>query len=106
MTIKEIFHNAASYLERYGWKADTYGDHGGPRCAVGAFMSASMWTRPAYQLDDMHPPGGTTLVTAAWERLLKRVGATSRVGVATWNDCVSKDEVVRTFRELAEECVL
>jgi hypothetical protein len=36
----EIFQKAASYIRKYGWQVEGMGQHGRPRCSMGALDSA------------------------------------------------------------------
>jgi hypothetical protein len=35
-----IFRKAAAYIRRYGWQQEGMGEHGAPRCSMGALDSA------------------------------------------------------------------
>ena len=43
----DIFIRAAAYIRQYGWQLEGMGDHGRPRCSMGALASAN----PAIEWD-------------------------------------------------------
>jgi hypothetical protein len=40
-TAEQVLRGAAQYIREHGWRRRYYGTHGGPRCMLGALMSAS-----------------------------------------------------------------
>lgn len=49
-----IFARAAAYIRRYGWQKEGMGEHGAPRCSMGALESAgpprAEWSRDLAEL--------------------------------------------------------
>lgn len=94
MTPAEVLRKAAEYLATRGWKQNTVGEHGGPRCAVGSIWSASGWTGNRADLD--------TLVESAWNEMEAHLGVPS---LARWNDerGRTREEVIAKLREVADK---
>lgn len=49
----EIFFNAASYIEEYGWQISGMSEYGRPRCSMGALASAhreAVWDKDLSEL--------------------------------------------------------
>ena len=87
MTTREVLLGAAEYLRKYGWIQWETGNHGGPRCALGALESVD--------IDSVYDD--------AEYRLLRTVGASS---VVKWNDAPGRtvEEVIAAFEKAAAEC--
>ena len=95
MTPADVLREAASYLETRGWKRGDMGNHGGPRCAVGALHSA------VGAQDYSHLScNDEELVEAAWTLAEERIPCQS---LSRWNDQPHRtaEEVISTLRTVA-----
>ena len=95
MTPADVLRRAADYIAEHGWKRGDMGDHGGPRCAVGALHSAVGAQDYSHLGDDSE-----RLVEAAWTLAEVRIPCQS---LSRWNDQPHRtaEEVISTLRTVA-----
>lgn len=88
--LADVYEKAAEYLEEYGWRQNSGGVHGGPRCLVGA-IDSSLLVITRYPL---------------FSRACNFVATALEVDCEMdWNDDPSrtKDEVINVLHGLANK---
>jgi hypothetical protein len=94
----EHFRAAAAYLTSFGWRQWTIGQHGKPRCAVGALRSVAQMCEET-QGDRRTLSRRLNLVATRYLNELQPFG--HRSGLMTFNDTHGREAVIRLFEGIA-----
>lgn len=95
MTRTTIYSKAADYLMEHGWRQHAKGEHGGPRCALGALFSASGMTDLSVAQSDE--------TCHAYVEAVRQLTEHVDGNVPAWNNAPERtaEDVILAFKELA-----